>query len=141
MRWLVVAAVSGELAALREVFTATVPRTHLGWASFDRGEIAGQETGLLKCGVGKVNAAMATVQAIASYRPEAILTIGSAGALIPGLEPGDVILGEQVVQHDVGYVRAGTFIPTGVVVYEVGARGRQQTRFAADADLLARAEW
>lgn len=140
MGWLVVAAVSGELAPLREVMVATAPRMHLGWATFDRGTIAGEAIGLLRCGVGKVNAAMATAEAIVAYGPHALLTIGSAGALTPELTPGDVILGEQVVQHDVGYVRGEAFVPTGVVVYEVGGRGRQQTHFVADGVLLARAE-
>lgn len=140
MRWLIVGAVRDELAPLRPHLTQPTPPEHLGWARFETGMVDGAAVALLRCGVGKVNAAMATAHAIQQWRPDAILTIGSAGAIDEGLAPGAVVLGAHLVQHDVGYVRGERFVPTGVVVYEVGGGGRQQSHFAADAGLLARAE-
>lgn len=51
------------------------------------------------CGIGPVEAALATVEAIASHRPGAILQIGIAGA--QSLPTGSIVLGSESVYCDV----------------------------------------
>jgi adenosylhomocysteine nucleosidase len=51
-------------------------------------------------GVGKVNAAMTTALVVARFAPAAVLFTGVAGALDPDLRPGDVVVGEKLMQHD-----------------------------------------
>ncbi len=64
------------------------------------GRIAGRSAVVAATGVGKVNAAMTTALLIARFSPAAVVFTGVAGALDPGLQPGDVVVGERLVQHD-----------------------------------------
>jgi futalosine hydrolase len=76
----------------------------------------------LVCGIGPVEAAVATTRALAVGRPEAILQIGIAGAQT--LPTGAVVLGSEAVYCDV--VDAASTLP-------------RVERVQADAELLARA--
>ena len=51
-------------------------------------------------GVGKVNAARCTQMMIDKFNPTSIINIGSAGALNPELEIGDVVISTSCVYHD-----------------------------------------
>ncbi len=64
---------------------------------------AGAET--LCCGIGPVEAALATARALAASRPAAILQIGLAGART--LPPGSLVLGEEALYADLAAL-AGT---------------------------------
>lgn len=54
----------------------------------------------VKCGVGKVNSAICTQTIILVYKPNFILNIGVAGALKENINISDVVIAENVVQHD-----------------------------------------
>ena len=71
----------------------------------------------LVCGVGPVEAAVATARALAEERPSAVLHVGIAGAR--GLAPLTFVLGSEAVYCDA----AGPLVPARVL---------------PDADLLAR---
>ena len=64
------------------------------------GPLGGRRVVVAVTGVGKVNAAMATALVIDRFSPAAVLFSGVAGALDPQLQPGDVVVGEKLVQHD-----------------------------------------
>ena len=53
----------------------------------------------LACGIGPVEAALATAHAIAARRPDALLHVGIAGAR--GIEPPALVLGSESVYCDV----------------------------------------
>jgi nucleoside phosphorylase len=53
----------------------------------------------LVCGIGPVEAALATARAVAERRPEAILHVGLAGARV--LEPPALVVGSESVYCDV----------------------------------------
>lgn len=55
---------------------------------------------VLKCGVGKVNAALNTQYIIDKYNPEFILNTGIAGGINPDLNIYDIVVGEKLLQHD-----------------------------------------
>lgn len=55
---------------------------------------------MVKCGVGKINAARATQVLIDKYNVEQIINYGSAGGLVPYLKYGDIILAKSCVQAD-----------------------------------------
>jgi futalosine hydrolase len=59
--------------------------------------IQGAET--LCCGIGPVEAAVATTTALAERRPDALLHVGIAGAA--GLEPGAVVIGSESLYCDI----------------------------------------
>jgi adenosylhomocysteine nucleosidase len=56
---------------------------------------------LVCVGVGKVQSAVLTCKAIATYGPKAVLCVGYAGALDPTLLIGDCVLASSVLQYDV----------------------------------------
>lgn len=56
---------------------------------------------LLKSGIGKVNAAMATTLLIELYNPDYIINTGSAGGFHKGLKVGDIVISNELRYHDV----------------------------------------
>lgn len=61
----------------------------------------GHDLVLVKAGVGKVNAALCTQILIDAFGADAVICTGSAGALTPTLDIGDVVVASDCVQHDV----------------------------------------
>lgn len=51
-------------------------------------------------GVGKVNAAMACQTMVLKYNPDFIINTGVAGSLSKKIQIGDIVIGENVIQHD-----------------------------------------
>ena len=68
------------------------------------GELGGHRVGVGRSGIGKVNAAMAASILIEHFHPVAMVFSGTAGAVDPSLEPGDVVIGVRVAQHDIGRI-------------------------------------
>ena len=68
--------------------------------TFYKGIINNKNYIVVKCGVGKVNAARTTQVLIDKFDIECIVNLGSAGAINDILNIGDIVIGEQLVQHD-----------------------------------------
>lgn len=62
---------------------------------------------VMRCGVGKIQAAMVTQRAIDLFAPRAIALTGVAGALHPDLRPGDAIVARDTLQHDLDVTALG----------------------------------
>ncbi len=75
--------------------------------TFYRGEIGNCAVALVKCGVGKVNAARCTQMLIDRYAPDYVLNTGIAGGVGDGLSVGDLVIGTELVQHDFDISRFG----------------------------------
>lgn len=73
---------------------------------FRVGELNGREVVVGRSGAGKVNAAIIATLLIGKFNPSAILFSGTAGAIDPALNPGDVVIGTVVAQHDAGLLTA-----------------------------------
>lgn len=56
---------------------------------------------VLKCGIGKVNAAVNTLKLISEYKPNIILSVGVAGGLNTNMQIMDTIVGTSYAYHDV----------------------------------------
>lgn len=69
---------------------------------FRIGNLNGRKVVVGRSGIGKVNAAIIATILIGEFNPSTILFSGTAGAIDPGLQPGDVVIGATVAQHDVG---------------------------------------
>lgn len=67
---------------------------------FSIGEINSTKCILVKSGVGKVNAARTTQLLLDKYEIDAVINVGSAGALNENLNFGDIIISSSCVQHD-----------------------------------------
>ena len=67
---------------------------------FIKGTIEGKQCILIKCGVGKVNAARATQVMLDHFEIDYIINVGIAGSLNSLLDIGDVVIAKKVIQHD-----------------------------------------
>ena len=67
---------------------------------FTMGTIEGKDVVAAECGVGKVNAAMCAQLMIDKFNPDLIINSGVAGALTDDLTICDMVVGTEVLQHD-----------------------------------------
>ena len=74
---------------------------------FTCGKLLGTDVVIARAGVGKVNAAVCAQTMALIYEPELIINSGVSGALVPELRVGDVVIGTDVVQHDVDTTALG----------------------------------
>jgi len=101
--------VTGIVGAMDEEINQILPeieqkrvQQHLG-LTFTKGKLNGKKVVVAKCGIGKVNTAMVLTTLVEHYDPDAIIFTGIAGGVNPDLSPGDVLIGEGVTYHDMGY--------------------------------------
>lgn len=73
---------------------------HLASLEFHRGLFFGKPVVAVVCGVGKVNAALCTQILISKFGVDRVINIGIAGGLDPELKPGDVVIADTLIQHD-----------------------------------------
>ena len=79
-------------------------------AATERELVPVEEARTLVCGIGPVEAAIATARALAEERPNAVLHVGIAGAR--GLEPLTLVLGSEALYCDAaGPLVAATALP------------------------------
>ena len=71
------------------------------------GVLGGREITVVRSGIGKVNAAVATQVLVDRFGARAIIISGLAGSLVPTLRRGDVVVSNFVVQHDVDLTSFG----------------------------------
>ena len=67
---------------------------------FETGKIKGRDTVIVKCGIGKVNAARCAQAVIDRFAPDAVLHTGIGGGLAPDLHVGDAVVAETLFEHD-----------------------------------------
>ncbi len=77
-----------------------IEEKRIGNVSFIEGKIEYKNCVIVESGVGKVNAARVTQMMIDYFKIEFIINLGAAGALNPTLQIGDIVIGENLVQHD-----------------------------------------
>ncbi|MBQ9388384.1 MAG: 5'-methylthioadenosine/adenosylhomocysteine nucleosidase [Lachnospiraceae bacterium] len=112
----IIGAMDVEIENLRSELAGANMREICGF-TFYTGKMQGREVAVVKCGIGKVNAARCAQLLIDSFCPEVIINTGIAGALADDLDVGDVIISERLVQYDVdgtglGYAKGYLF--TGI---------------------------
>lgn len=118
-----------ELAILREHLMNAKAENEAG-VPFFSGTLCGVNVVLAQCGIGKVNAALATTLLLVRFKPRAVLNTGTAGGLHASFEVGDIVLGKEVCHHDVDATTFG---------YAYGQVPREPKRFQGDPALLSAA--
>ncbi|MDR3122965.1 MAG: 5'-methylthioadenosine/S-adenosylhomocysteine nucleosidase [Treponema sp.] len=88
--------------ALEDIHTETI-----GVYEFYRGILEKKPVVLLRCGVGKVNAAVGCALLLDRYQPDLVINTGSAGGIDPGLSFGDAVISNGLVYHDVDVTAFG----------------------------------
>ncbi len=123
----IIGAMDEEIALLKEKAEITSVE-HLLGLDFYRGQLYGKEVVLVRCGIGKVNAA-SCVQALADrFCVDGIINTGVAGAIYHRLNIGDIVISQDTVQHD---------MDTSVLGDPVGTIPRmEESYFQADKRLV-----
>jgi adenosylhomocysteine nucleosidase len=124
-----------EVAILRSRMEAVCSEKS-GKFEYLTGRLAGKEIVLLKCGVGKVNAGAGCAILLDRYHPGLVINTGCAGGINSEsdaikLNFGDVVLGSNLVQHDVDVCGLG---------YPAGRIPGHERYFEASPAILDRAE-
>lgn len=95
----IIVAMEEELEAVLNIMN-NIEQKEIYGVNVQIGKIEQKEVVVVKSGVGKVNAARVTQVLIDKLNVKSIINIGSAGALNPFLNIGDIIIGEKLIQHD-----------------------------------------
>ena len=101
-----------ELDAVTRLFEGKRTTRYAGM-DFYEGTIAGRACIAVKCGVGKVFAAMAAEALLLGFSPSLVINTGVAGNLSETLSVGDVVVSSAVVQHDMDTSPLGD--PVGLI--------------------------
>ena len=96
----------GIIVAMQEEYEAVInimdeiKENEINHVNFYEGKINNKKIVLVQSGIGKVNAARITQILIDNYKVKYIINIGSAGALNPNLNIGDIVIAKKLIQHD-----------------------------------------
>ena len=89
-----------------------------------------EQVRVVKCGIGKVNAALGAQRLINEFRPDCIISSGCAGGNGDDIEVQDVVVSSELTYHD---VYCGTAIDNKT---QYGQVQGMPARYQADAHLL-----
>jgi len=96
----IIGAMEGEMSLLCETMGKYETYKN-GVFEFFTGKIEGKDVTLLRCGIGKVNAAVGCALLIQRFKPDFVVNTGSAGGLKKDQKFGDAIISTGLVYHDV----------------------------------------
>lgn len=95
-----ISAVPGETGKLVQFMQGALSEEK-GKRVFYRGKLFGIDTVLVAARIGKVASSATTAQLITQYKVDLIIFTGVAGAIDPSLAIGDIVIANQLIQHDV----------------------------------------
>jgi adenosylhomocysteine nucleosidase len=140
----IICALSKECEQL--ISRLSTPQTvKIGPFEFVKGILNGCEIVLSQSGIGKVNAALATLELIKNFAPDYMINSGVAGGLNPALNTLDSVIGTQYVYHDMwcgdgneyGQVQGlPTFFPADKTLLVATEKLRAQTPHAVHMGLI-----
>lgn len=96
----VICAMQVELDAIKNLLS-DLEEVNIGPRVFFKGIFNEKEIILVKCGIGKVNAAITTALLINEFKPSLIINCGVAGGYSTKLKPLDVVIGNKIFYYDV----------------------------------------
>ena len=96
------------ISDLEDAETLTV-----GGVKMHIGSLEGRRVAIMRCGVGKVFAAVAAEALVIATSPSLLVNTGVGGALARGLKTGDIVIADKLVQHDMDTSAIGD--PVGLV--------------------------
>jgi adenosylhomocysteine nucleosidase len=96
----------GIIAAMNEEIEILLKDMHVqsteekAKMTFNKGSLWGKEVIAVVCGVGKVNAAICTQILASEYKVDKVINVGVAGGIGKDIYPGDVVIANNLVEHD-----------------------------------------
>ena len=135
----IIGAMDSEVAALQNALS---DKQEYNYAKmhFCTGTLEGIDAVVVKCGIGKVNAAMCVQLLKDLFHVTHIINTGVAGALSADLDIGDIVISTEAVQHDfdlspIGFQKA-EIPPFGCVAFPADeTMQRKVLQAAQDANL------
>ncbi len=94
----IIGALKEEIAGIKQAMNIS-DRVRLDKADAWPGQWEGQNIVLIRSGVGKQRAANASLQVIDRFQPKALISIGYAGAVQAGLNAGDLIIADSIIEE------------------------------------------
>jgi adenosylhomocysteine nucleosidase len=113
--------------------------TQVGWVELQTGSWEGRPVVLARTLVGQVAGALAAQALVLRGQVGCLIACGSAGALVPGLRRGNIVVSRRVVPHDAGSFVGQHFVPVGSMVRDGRGRPGYRQAFYAPADLVHQA--
>nr|WP_284700637.1 5'-methylthioadenosine/adenosylhomocysteine nucleosidase [Thermoanaerobacterium sp. R66] len=94
-----IGAMEEEVELLKEAIVNefTINRADMDFFS---GILNGVDAVVVKSGIGKVNAAIATQILISEFKVDCIINTGVAGGLKKGINVGDIVISSDAIEHD-----------------------------------------
>ncbi len=132
MRYGIVGAMRSEIALLTEEMSHPSENECAG-VRFFFGQLGHADAVAAVCGAGKVNAAFCTQILIDRFSADAVINIGVAGGIAPGLQVLDTVVATGLIQHDFDITPLG-----GVKGYMKGRDNRTPTVYSSDSELSLR---
>ena len=126
----ILGAMDQEVALLKSEL-ANVQVHEYAHLEFYAGELHGVDVVVVKCGIGKVAASVATTIMIDRFAPDFVVNTGSAGGFDTELNIGDIVIGTGVQHHDVDVTHFG---------YELGQVYGMPAVYPCDERLIVAAE-
>ena len=102
----IIGAMDEEVAKLKEMIE-NLQIIYKSGMDFFSGKIEGTDVVVVKCGVGKVNAAMCTQTMIDVFDVTGIINTGIAGSLDADINIGDIVLASDTLEHDMDVAALG----------------------------------
>ncbi len=127
MKMGIIGAMVEEIECIMEAMKIDEKVSYAGMV-FHIGTLHNTELVLVMSGIGKVNAALCTQILITKFQVESIINTGLAGALDKSLEIGDIVVSNELLEHDMDASGFG---------YELGVIPRMdKSIFLADSKLI-----
>lgn len=95
----IIAAMAEELEILLKDLTLDEKNTKANM-TFHKGKLYGKDVVAVVCGIGKVNSAVCTQILASEYNVYKVINVGVAGGIGKEIYPGDIVIAENLVQHD-----------------------------------------
>ena len=95
----IIGAMDSEVEALFSSMSAK-EKINLNNLTFYKGKLFDKDVVIVKCGIGKVNAALCTQLLILNFKVSKIINTGIAGAVGDGLKIYDFVVSDAAVYHD-----------------------------------------
>lgn len=127
----IIAAMSEELEILLKDL-AVEEKKEKANMTFHKGTLYGKNVVAVVCGIGKVNAAVCTQILVSEFNVDKVINVGVAGGIGKDIYPGDIVVADNLVQHDMDTTAFGD---------KVGQIPRLDTfDFKCDPELVAAAK-
>ncbi|WP_339770509.1 5'-methylthioadenosine/S-adenosylhomocysteine nucleosidase [uncultured Paraglaciecola sp.] len=130
MKIAILGAMDEEITLLKQSISDLIEHNHAHLTLYS-GQLNGIDVVLVKCGIGKVAAAIATTIIVDKFSPDYVVNTGSAGGFDQALSIGDIVIASEVVHHDADLTHFG---------YALGQCAGMPETFVCDPILISAAE-